>query len=110
MRLGDLLSSNVYANNFPTRIFQWMPIGDPDSFDVRSVRALAVDLDARNRLACTYNGLYDVLDLLSDLRDHLAHRTPDVISNRDPTYFGQVLIDHQVMAIGAKKSRCRFIN
>ena len=51
--------------------------------------------------------------LLGDLRDRLAHRPPDVIGNRNTANLRQVLIYHQVTAIGTEKcqaNRRRFVN
>ena len=70
------------------------------TLDIRTVRSLAVYLNTGDRFARPHDFLHDLLNLVGNLRNGFAHRSSDMIGDRDAANFRQMLIDHQVTAIG----------
>ena len=71
---GNFLGNDIDAENVASGIFQWVPVGKPDTLCVTAVRSLAADLYARDGLAGSENRLDDVLDLIGNLWDRIFNR------------------------------------
>ena len=93
----------MIPTTFPVPLLQRVPVCDPDAIDIRTVGPLTVDLDAGDRFARTQDRLHNLFYLVSDLRDRLTDRPPDMVFNRNAANFRQVLIDHHIAAVGAEK-------
>ena len=68
LALGNFLGSDIDPDDVPGLVFQWMPVCDPNALHIRSVGPLAVDFDTGNRFARTQDRLYNLLNLLGELR------------------------------------------
>ena len=71
--LGNFLSCDIDAENSAIFSLQRMPVGKPHALRVTPVRALAIDLYARDRLPSPQNRLDDRLDLVRNLRNGISH-------------------------------------
>jgi hypothetical protein len=82
-----------------------LPAGEPESLRIGAVRPPPVDPDAGDGLAVAQDEINDFLDLIGDLQHCLAHRPPDVVSDRDPADFRQALVDVQITAIPSEECK-----
>src|SRR5262249_9486472 len=76
-----------------------MPAGQPATIGAELVDALAADFDPRDRLSGRQDRLNDLFDMIGEIGHDVAHRSPDMVGDRNSAHFGQTLIDLQVAAI-----------
>jgi len=79
----DLFSRDINRYNFATQVLHRVPVSNPDAIYIGAIRSLSVYLDTGHRFARIQNCLHNLLYLLGDSWDGLAHRPPDVVRDRD---------------------------
>jgi hypothetical protein len=106
-RLRSVISSatTLMPRNVASGIFQRVPVGEPDTLCVTTVRSLAADLYACDGFAGSKNRLNDVLDLIGNLWNRISHRPADVVRNGNPADLGQMPVDLEISAVRGKEGK-----
>jgi hypothetical protein len=99
----NFLGNDIDAENVTGGVFQRMPVGQPNTLRVATVRSLAANLYAGNGLAGSENRLHDVFDLIGNLWERVADGPANMVCNGNPADLGQMLVDLEISAIGGKE-------
>ena len=98
LALGDLLGSDIDADDLTVGVAMRMPVGDPEAL-IGLVGALAGHLDAGDGIAGTHDRLHDAFDRVRQRRYAIPHIAAKMILNRYAADIGQALVDLEVAAV-----------
>ena len=74
-------------------------------FGVEFVGSLSPNFNAHDRLSCANDSLDDFFDLIRDLRNSFADRSPDMIGDRDSADFCQTMIDLHIAKVWGEERK-----